>query len=302
VIESLIKSGSFDSLGARRSQLMAILEKAMDQAKAVQRDKQSGQMSLFAVTPKVEKSEVTEIVMPDIPEWDEHKRLALEKETVGFYITGHPLDDALGEIRTVTDSDIHNLAEWGEEQPVRIGGLIRTCKRLKSKKGEPMAFLALEDILETVEVVVFPETYARCEGHLTSTDPVIVQGTVQKDERGPKIIADSIYPLQEAREKFTEQVRIRLEADKTSRARLETLKKVLYQFHGDCPLLITMYFAGLGEVDIEVMKELSVRPCRDLSDATEKIFGYQPLSFAKKPLEAAARKKWNRQNGARGGA
>jgi DNA polymerase-3 subunit alpha len=299
VIESLIKSGSFDSLGYKRSQLMAILEKAMDQAKAVQRDKQSGQMSLFAVTPKTGKSEVTEIVMPDIPEWDERKRLVLEKETVGFYITGHPLDDALSEIKTVVDSDIHNLAEWGEEQPVRIGGLIRTCKRLKSKKGDPMAFLTLEDILETVEVIVFPETYARYERHLASTDPVIVQGTVQKDERGPKIIADSIYPLQEAREKFTDQVRIRLEADKTSRPRLEAIKKALYQFHGDCPLLLTMHFVGLGEVDIEVMKELTVRPCRELTDTVEKILGYQPFSFSKKPLEIAARKKWNRQNGGR---
>ncbi|MDR3628766.1 MAG: DNA polymerase III subunit alpha [Desulfocapsaceae bacterium] len=298
VIESLIKSGSFDSLGRKRSQLFAALEQAMDQAKAVQRDKQSGQMSLFAVAPKADKSAVTEIMMPDVEEWDERKRLALEKETVGFYITGHPLDNAMSEIKTVVDSDIRNLAEWGEDQPVRVGGLIRTCKRLKSKKGEPMAFITLEDILETVEVIAFPETYARCEQHLASTDPVIVRGTVQKDERGAKIIAESIIPLQEAREKYTEQVRIRLEADKISRQRLEAVKKSLYQFHGDCPLLLTIHFPGLGEVDIEVMKELTIRPCRELSDSMEKILGYQPLWYKKKPLEVIHRKKWNRPNGA----
>ena len=298
VIESLIKSGSFDSLGRKRSQLFIALEQAMDQAKAVQRDKQSGQMSLFAVVPKkADKKEATEIVMPDMAEWDERKRLAFEKETVGFYITGHPLDNALTEIKTVVDSDIRNLAEWGDDQPVRIGGLIRSCKRLKSKKGEPMAFITLEDILETVEVIAFPETFARCEQHLTSTDPVIIQGTVQKDERGAKIIAEFIIPLQEAREKYTEQVKIRIEADTVNRQRLEAVKKALYQFHGDCPLLLTMHFPGLGEVDIEVMKELTVKPCRELSDSVEKILGYQPLLYKKKPLEASHRKKWSRPNG-----
>ena len=293
VIESLIKSGSFDSLGYKRSQFMAIMEKAMDQAKAVQRDKQSGQMSLFSVAPQAVKNEVTEITLPDIPEWDERKRLALEKETVGFYITGHPLDNAMSEIKTVVDSDIHNLAEWGEDQPVRVGGLIRTCKRLKSKKGDPMAFLTLEDILETVEVIVFPEIYTRYQEHLASTDPVIIRGTVQKDERGAKIIAESIIPLQEAREKYTEQVKIRLEAEKISRQRLDAIKKVLYQFHGDCPLLLTIHFAGLGEVDIEVIKDLTIKPCRELSDSLEKILGYQSIMYKKKALESTHRKKWN---------
>ena len=236
---------------------------------------------------------MSEIALPDIPEWEERKRLALEKETVGFYITGHPLDNAMSEMKTVVDSDIHNLAEWGEDMPVRVGGLIRTCKRLKSKKGDPMAFLTLEDILETVEVIVFPEVYTRCEEHLASTDPVIVQGTVQKDERGAKIIAEAVIPLQEAREKYTEQVKIRLEADKISRPRLDAVKKVIYQFHGECPLVLTMHFAGLGEVDIEVMKDLTIKPCRGLSDSLEKILGYQPLFYKKKPLETTHRKKWN---------
>ena len=192
VIESLIKSGSFDSLGFKRAQYMAVLDKALEQAKATQRDAQSGQMSLFSVAPQAQtKSEMAMIPMPDINEWDDRKKLAFEKETVGFYITGHPLDAAIPEINTIIDSTIQNLAELSDDQPVRIGGLIRTCKKHKSKRGDPMAFLTLEDIYESVEVVVFPDAYASCEDILSSTDPVIVQGTVKKDERGPKIIADS---------------------------------------------------------------------------------------------------------------
>ena len=297
VIESLIKSGSFDSLGHKRSQLMACVEKAMDQAKAIQRDKQSGQMSLFSVAPDTDHAQTTDIALPNIDEWDERQRLAYEKETVGFYITGHPLDNYLAEIKTIVDNEIHNLSEMEDDQPVRIGGLIKSSRHLKSKKGDPMAFLAVEDILEAVEVVVFPDTYSRCGEHLDSTDPLIIQGTIQKDERGAKIIADDIFPLQSAREKFTELVKIRLDADKVTRQKLDQIKKVLYQFHGDCPLLLSLHFKGKGDVDVDVLKDLTVRPCRGLSDKVEAILGYQAMSYRKRPVTLNGRKRWNNRNG-----
>ncbi len=303
VIEALIKSGSMDSMGCKRAQYMAILDKAMEQAKAVQRDLQSGQMSLFAVAPETSQSnEANEITVPDIDEWDERTRLAREKETVGFYITGHPLDDALQEIRSITDTDIQNLANISDEQPVRFGGLIRSCKYHKSKKGDPMAFLTVEDILEAVEVVVFPSAYLQCEQLLSSTDPVIIVGTVQQDERGPKIIAETIDSLPEAREKFTEKVKVRLEADKISRKQIEQVKKTLYQFHGPCPLLLTLYYPGRGEVDIEVTQDLTIRPCRELTDRMEEILSYSAISFTKKAIVITPRKKkWGNGNGANNG-
>jgi len=298
VIESLIKSGSFDSLGYKRSQNFEILDKAMEQAKAVQRDLQSGQMSLFSIAPETKrKTDVTSIAMPDIDEWDDRKKLSFEKETVGFYITGHPLDDAAREINSVIDATIEDLKSWGDDQPVRVGGLIRNYKKHRSKRGDPMAFLSLEDIFNTVEVIVFPETYARCEELLASTDPVIIQGVVQQDERGAKIIADSIDLLPEAREKYTESVKIRLKSTKLSRHQLEKVKKILYQFHGSCPVLLTLHFPGKGEVDIEVIKDLTIQPCKQLTDNVEKILDYKAISFIKKPITPAPRKKrWNKEN------
>jgi len=292
VIESLIKSGSFDSLGYKRAQYIAVMDQAMEQAKAVQRDLQSGQMSLFGVAPESQKKkELSHIPMPDIDEWDEREKLASEKETVGFYITGHPLNDALAEINTVTDCQIQELGEWGDDQPVRFGGLIRTYKKHKSKRGDPMAFLTIEDIFESVEVVVFPDTYSRCAEILDTTDPVIVQGTVQKDERGPKIIADSLDPLPAAREKYTESALLKLSADKTSRQQLEKVKKTLYKYHGSCPIMLTLHFPGRGEVDIEVLKDLTINPCRELTDSVEEILNYKAISFTRKPITLAPRKK-----------
>ena len=292
VIESLIKSGSFDSVGCRRSQLMAIIDQAMDKAKAVQRDKQSGQLSLFGLSPETDTTEKSSIILPDIPEWEERERLTKEKETVGFYITGHPLDEDLAEINTITDTDIAGLAEYGEDQPVRIGGLIRSCKQLKSKKGDLMAFITVEDLLNAVEVIVFPNTFAECSSLLSSTESIIVQGTVQNDERGPKIIAESLELLPQARETHTESIQIKLDSEKISRKRLESLKQTLYRYHGTCPLLLTMHFPGQGEVDIEILKDLTIRPCREFTEETEQILGYKALSYKKKAIISQKRKRW----------
>lgn len=167
-----------------------------------------------------------------------------------------------------------------------------------------MAFISVEDIFEAVEVVVFPDTYARCEEILSSTNPIIVQGTVQQDERGPKIIAESIDDLQHARDKYTESAKIKLETDKLSRPQMESLKKVLHQHYGSCPVSLTLHFPGRGEVDVEDLKDLTIRPCRELTDKVADILAYQAVTFAKKPIQLQPRKKrWgngNNQNGQNG--
>jgi DNA polymerase-3 subunit alpha len=123
---------------------------------------------------------------------------------------------------------------------------------------------------------------------------VVIQGTVQKDERGAKIIAESIDLLPEAREKYTESIKLAIPAASITRQRMEALKKLCYQFHGMCPLLLTLHFPGHGEVDIEILKDLTIRPCREFSEKTQEIFGTPSLSFKKKPLIAPSRKKWGK--------
>ncbi len=299
VIESLIKSGSFDSLGAKRSQLAAIIEKAMEMAKAVQRDKQSGQMSLFSVAPETQAAQTIDIPLPDIAEWSERQRLADEKETVGFYLSGHPLDNHLDDIRSIADTEIRQLAEMKDNLPVRVGGIIKSYRPHRSKKGDPMAFLEIEDVFESTEVIVFPDAFSRCGSYLENTGPIIVQGHIQKGERAAKIIAESIYPLEEAREKFTELIKIKLRAEKISREKLNKLKKILYQYHGNCPIVLTVAFPGKGEVDVDVMQDLTLRPCRGLSDKIFDLLGYPALSYRKRPVTIQRRSSWNnnRKNG-----
>ncbi|MGB6289357.1 MAG: DNA polymerase III subunit alpha, partial [Desulfobulbales bacterium] len=192
VLESLIKAGAFDSLGLKRSQLFAILDQALEQGQAAQRDRLSGQISLFAVMDSEDEQQHTKIEIPSIPDWTDQEKLSFEKETVGFYLTGHPLDDYREDILSVTDTNLSEKKEWAEGQSLRVGGLIREIKNRKTKKGDPMAVIVMEDIAGTVEVVVFPELYSRCASILHNDTPVVIEGWVKKDERGDNIIANGV--------------------------------------------------------------------------------------------------------------
>ena len=292
VIESLIKAGAFDSLGAKRAQLFAILDQAMDQAQQAQRDRQSGQISLFGLLPEQEKAKAGAIPLPEIDEWDQKELLAGEKEMVGFYITGHPLDEYREELRELVDGDLATVGQ-GEERPVRVGGLVRTYKEHKSKKGDRMAFLTLEDHAGSMEVVVFPRAFAAASHLLQGDLPIIVEGGLQtEDERGPKIIAETIVSLPEARKAFTESVTVMIDAEAVDRRRVEGLKKAVQEFYGNCPARMILHFAGRGEVDIAIPDDMTVAPVREFRERVTQVMPGARVIFHQRPVEIAKKKRW----------
>ena len=295
VIESLIKAGAFDSLGAKRSQHFAILDQAMEQAQAAQRDKESGQLSLFSIMPMTTKEKSTSIALPDIPEWNQKDLLAAEKETVGFYITGHPLDDFRDELKQATDSEITELPQRSDGSAVRVGGLIKSRKDIKNKKGELMSFITLEDTSSSVEVIIFSQTFAECAHIIRDDTPLVVQGVLQNEEEGEaKIIADTVDTLPDALKKFTAATRIMLYSDRVNRRKIEDLKKAIHRHHGPCPVSLTLHFPKKGEVDIDIPEELTINPIREFSREVNDILGYNAIQFAKKQPETT------RKNGKRG--
>ncbi len=291
VIESLVKAGAFDTLGGRRSQIFAIIDQAMEQAQAAQRDRESGQISLFSAMASGTTEKATDIPLPDIPEWDDRQRLAFEKETVGFYITGHPLDNVRDELANATECAIVDLATKNDGSAGRVGGLIKTLKNHKSKKGDAMAFLTLEDVTGEVEVVVFPSAYAQCSHLLSSDEPIIIQGQVQKEEEGgAKILADEVVTLATALERYTTGARILLHSERVSRPKIEELKTVIHKNHGPCPVSLILHFDGRGEADIEIQKDLTIMPSRSFSKGVEEILGTGVLRYQKKQAELMQRK------------
>ena len=183
VLESLIKSGAMDSLG-RRGQLMAVLDKAIEGAQKTQRDAESGQHGLFGVFQ--DEVHTHDDKLPDTPDWDEHVRLANEKEILGFFISGHPLEkyrDKLDDLRALSTEDISAMkSSTGKDETIATAGIITNLRVLKSKKGDFYAQANLEDMAGSVEMLVFPDAFRRLQEKVKMEVPVLVRGGVRIEE------------------------------------------------------------------------------------------------------------------------
>ncbi|CQR74273.1 DNA polymerase III subunit alpha [Sporomusa ovata DSM 2662] len=225
VIESLIKCGAFDSLKARRAQFLEVLEQAVEVAACRQKDAASGQLGLFG-DDTLEC--VNDVVLPDIAELPQEQLLALEKEITGFYITGHPLDKYRAKLETLPALGSLAEGQYTDGQLIRVGGLIASAKRINTKNGSMMCFVALEDFTGQVEVIVFPRVFEKT-GRLLAPDlPVMVYGRLNIHEEGAKIMADDILPLGNA----GAEVRITLNKDQETSDVLAGLKKLLNKYTG----------------------------------------------------------------------
>lgn len=233
-IESLIRCGAFDSLGARRSQLLAVLDKALGEAARKQRDAQNGQMGLFG---EEVLDEAAELDLPDIPEAPAEEILAWEKEATGFYITGHPLDrykavlSQLPGIRTLVSGAVQ------DRQVVRVGGMFTELKRITTRKGETMCFATLEDFTDSLEVTVFPRTFYDHVNLLAVDTAVVVQGHVDMTDDGVKLLADRLWPLDSYRLAYY----VKIPAEKDVQETYDALEELFQAHHGDS---VVYLFAG----------------------------------------------------------
>jgi DNA polymerase-3 subunit alpha len=192
VLESLIKAGALDFMGSR-SQLMCILNSTMDAALKVQRERAIGQSSMFGM------DDTEMLPLPDVEEWKESKRLMMEKEALGFYITGHPLNryrEKLNELSVIPTSA---LKDCDDKQSVTVGGIIRDFRKKQTKRGDFMAYLTVEDMHGTVEMIAFPDIYREVVDLLSMDSPVILHGSVDRTDKGLKVVIRSMEPIDTAR-------------------------------------------------------------------------------------------------------
>ncbi len=234
VLEALIKCGAFDSCNTRRSQMMAVLEDSLEHGSRIQKEKADSQLDLFADSNMGAELPISTPKLPDIEEWDDNMLLALEKESLGFYITGHPLDKFSDILQTYTTVNSITLQDKQDENIIRMGGSLKILKIHKTKKGDMMAFSAIEDQYGSVEVVVFPNLYAKVHPMLAREDIVILEGEVQKNENMVKLIANKIIPIEQASNEWTNGILIQVDASKNTEQNLEDLKAIIEMYPGDC--------------------------------------------------------------------
>ncbi len=274
VLESLIKSGAMDSLG-RRAQLMAVLDKAMDHAQKSQRDAESGQHGLFGVFQQEEQPQ--EDRLPDTPDWDEHTRLANEKEILGFFITGHPLDkyrEKLEDLRALSTAELAAMkSSTGKDENLCTAGIITNLRVLKSKKGDFYAQAALEDLAGSIEMLVFPEAYRKLQDKVKMEVPVLIRGGVRIEEgANPKLTVNDITPLEEARVPLPRSLRIRIPLDKATETIVDDLHLLFSQRKGEAKVLFDVEREG----DFMVVMEASgynVLPDRNFIGRVEELCG-----------------------------
>lgn len=191
VIESLIKAGALDLMG-KRSQLMLALNSAMDAALKAQKEITSGQGSMFGLHQAHVET------LPETEEWSETERLVMEKEALGFYITGHPLSRYKEKLEQLSVIPSYQLQEFSDKEDVIVGGIVNGVKKIQTKKtGDLMAALTLEDLYGTVEIIVFPDIYKEAVNLFSQEIPLIISGQIDKSDKGLKIIAKKIASIQD---------------------------------------------------------------------------------------------------------
>jgi DNA polymerase-3 subunit alpha len=276
VVESLIKCGAFDSTGAKRSQMLACLEDALEYGQRVQRERNDPQMSLFDMGEN--KQLINMPTLPPIEEFEERKLLAFEKESLGFYISGHPLNRYEDLIDKFTNTNAVSINEIKDGGVVRIGGIVSNAKVIKTKKGDLMAFVMIEDMNGFVEAVVFSSVYSLARDQLFEDNPVIIEGRVQKDENSVKIIAETIVPIDKAEDTWTASIQFKLEMSRTDRRLLSELKEILKKHPGSSRAYILMQDGENVETVIELPDDMKLAAGVSLTRDVKALLGYNAVS------------------------
>ena len=246
VLESLIKSGAMDSLG-RRAQSMTVIDRAIERAQKVQRDVESGQHGLFGVFQE-EETQNRNDQLPNVPDWDEHTRLAAEKEILGFFITGHPLGrylDKLTDFHALSTEEMAGMKSSTGKDEICAGGIITTVRVVKSKRGDFYAQGTLEDMSGSIEMLVFPEAYKRLQDKVRLEVPVLIRGGVRIEEgANPKLTVSEITPLEEAKPPLPRSLRIRIPLESATESTVDALHTLFTERKGEAKVLFDVERQG----------------------------------------------------------
>jgi DNA polymerase-3 subunit alpha len=289
VIQSLIKSGALDSLGPR-GQLYAAVDKAMERAQKAQKDAAQGQHGLFGLFDDApahgQNGSRNGDDLPHVPDWEEGERLANEKEVLGFFVSGHPLDKYAEKIRNL--SGVITTAEalerkpperrWGKDSDpadeIQVAGIIHGLRVQKTKReGKLYAQGSLEDASGKIEIVCFPRDYERLSEQLKIETPVLVRGTITGDEdSAPKISVNGIMALEQVQVKLPSGIRIRINLDRATEQLLAELKSAADAAPG--PGKVMLHLERKGEYAVILEPEgMSVTADRGWMERVEELIG-----------------------------
>jgi DNA polymerase-3 subunit alpha len=275
VIESLIKCGSFDALGNTRRQLMECLDQAMEEAQRKQKELLSNQASIFDQLDAVEASEVnggSSFQIPNLPEWDRKELLSIEKETLGFYITGHPLHGYADKLKLVTNANSTTLSTKRDKETITIAGVISSLTERLTRKKDVMCNVVLEDLQGSVSIIFWADVYKKFYELLHADEPVVIQGNIDVGDESLKIIAQDVFTLTKALENPYKQVRFMIDTDKVSPEDIKTLYDTIKKYNGKYEGYIHI-LNGKSETIVRLGDETKLDICERLQREADGILG-----------------------------
>ncbi len=278
VVEVLIKSGAFDYTGVPRARMMAVMDRAVENGQARQKERASGQISMMDLLGGGGGSgAVIQEDYPDIPEWTEKEKLQFEKEALGLYLSAHPMDRYMAEAKKFCRSDIAGVASLENRETVTLAGVAARLSDRPTRDGKGrMAFFDLEDSFGSVECLVFRKAYESCAPHLGGDDPLLVTGQIMVDGEGDetetKVRVTEIHPLMEMMKSRGKRVHVHL-PESVNREDLLRIHEQIVRFPGDCPVLCHVRREGEYESVVTLPNKYCIEPGTELFEHIEAIVG-----------------------------
>lgn len=273
VMEELIQCGAFDFIGVHRASLFASLDDVM---RACNRHQDPNQLSMFGSFGDGVPLAAGPMSYRQVPEWDEKERLRREKEALGFYITGHPLERFEEELYLLSTCKVQDLSDREDQSKVQVAGVIESCKPKKTKKGEKMAVMRFEDQTGSVEAVLFPEVYGRCSGLLDTEDPLLMTGILELSDNSVKVLVQDLSRLSDARQSLIKALRVRLREGSITEDLLYELKRLAFNYPGDSRLFFSIERSPSESVEVSAGPHFRVTPSAELCSELKKLTGLQP--------------------------
>ncbi|MFH0845139.1 MAG: DNA polymerase III subunit alpha [Pseudomonadota bacterium] len=269
VLEGLIQCGAFDFIAVYRSRLFASLDNILRYCGACH---DVNQLNMFAsLADPTGTGGLLEL--PEIAEWDEREKLRKEKDALGFYITGHPLDRYRAEVRRFASCSIEGLHGLPDKSPVKVAGMIENLSIKMTKRGEKMAKMTLEDSTGSTEVILFPDVFNAYSPVLKTEDPLLVVGIAEVTENSTKIISQELASLETLKQKTIRTIELRLQEGMVTRELLKEIKDLFFKHPGECQVLFRVE-TGEGKVFlISAHDYYKVSPSRELIGEMEALIG-----------------------------
>lgn len=271
-LEALIRAGALDELGPNRATLMATLDTAVQMADQHHSNIASGQDDMFGVVEPAASTQPARFI--EAKDWDDETRLNGEKETLGLYLTGHPIDRYEAEIEQIVGSRIAALNP-SKDQSITVAGLVVGIRTMNTRRGDKMAIVTLDDRTGRLELAVFSEAYHHYRDMLAKDRLIVVEGEVSVDDYtgGMKMSARKIYDIDHAREAFAKRLVLKVDQSKAANGFIKALVGVLTPFReGYCPVWVD-YQRPDASAQIQLGQEWRVRPTDELIRRLDELAG-----------------------------